>query len=96
MSVGLVVAILAIALTGWAVVRVTQNPRQGTFCHPAMPIRSVHGKSVALETRGSDGGPCATPRTNPGVDTLGTDCKIRDPHGKVLETVTSTGNPDTC
>lgn len=86
-AVGILVTILVIAIAGGVFLIVTRGPRKGTFCNPSLPIRSINGKTVALETRGSDGGQCEVPKTNLGMDTLGSDCKIRDPDGKVVATV---------
>lgn len=94
--VGLVVALLIVVVAGGVYFGMSRAPRKCTFCQPAIPIQHVNGKTVALQSRGTGGGPCEVPKTNPGTNTLGLDCKVRDPNGKVLETVTSTRDHDTC
>ncbi|HET8930762.1 MAG TPA: hypothetical protein VFN21_08915 [Acidimicrobiales bacterium] len=83
---------LAVALMGGYFLLQGRGSAEPSFCHPAMPIRVIGDRTVALETEGTSGGTCPVPRTNEGMETLGTDCKVRDEHGNVVATVTTLGN----
>lgn len=66
------------------------------FCHPAMPIRDLDGRTVAVQDVEADGEVCEIGGTNQGTDTLGIDCKVRAPDGTVLDTVISSRDDGTC
>ena len=93
---GILVALLIIAIAGGVSLMASREPRKGKFCTPSLPIQEVNGKTVAVQTHGSHGGVCAVPGTNPGMDTLGFDCRVRGPDGKVLTTVKPSHADGTC
>ena len=66
-----------------------------SFCHPALPIRELNGRTVALQTDGT-GTVCEVGETVGGMETLGTDCKVRAPDGSVVEFVQSSREDGTC
>ena len=88
--------LLVIAVAGGVYLRVSRQSTGATFCESGMPIRFIDGKTVAVQVRGSGAPNCAVPETNPGWDTLGLDCKVRAPDGKVLETVKPSQVDGTC
>ncbi len=92
-----VVAVLLVAAIGGGYVWLhSYEPRKGTFCTPALPIREVDGRTVAIQEQDPGGTDCAVGRTTPGMATLGKDCKVRAPNGAVVDTVKSSRKDGTC
>lgn len=94
---GMLVTVLVIALVGGIFyVSTHRNGVEAHVCHPALPIRMVGDRTVAVETKPTEGGPCPIDKTNRKMDTLGLDCKVRAPNGKVIETVPRSGADNSC
>ena len=93
----MLVTVLLIALAGGIFyVSTHRSGTTGHLCQTSLPIRHVGDRTVAVETKATDGGTCRVGKTNVGIDTLGLDCKVRSPNGKVVETLVAPGEDATC
>lgn len=74
----------------------TSQANEPTFCNAALPIRVIDGKTLAVQIADTTGSGCGTADTTPGMETLGTDCRVRSEDGTVIETMTSSRADGTC
>lgn len=94
--VGLLAVLLLAAIAGGLVLKRADQPEEAKFCNAALSIREIGGRTLAIQDTDPDGTVCEVGETTPGMETLGTDCKVRSPDGTVIDTLTSSRADDTC
>lgn len=94
---GVLSVLLCASVAGGFALHRTNEPDTSKFCEPALPIRVIDGRTLAVQTDDPDGtSHCDVGETTPGMETLGTDCKVRSPDGSVVDAVTASRADGKC
>ncbi len=88
----LAIALVVMSAGGYFLANVQRVPSE-KFCTMGLAIGTVHGTQVVSQDQGGPGKDgCDLPDHGEYLDvgpTLGFDCKVRDQHGKVIDSVPS-------